>query len=138
MPQYHTKSEVERGFNIYRNVYKDTTGTFSARHLLFIWGGSCFKLIWHHISCWIFSYTFLSVLYRNVLYYNPRGKQMFEIMCIYCERFSGLVPITFITGFYVSQVVTRWWDQFMSLPWPDHLALKIVCLIPGMVLIFYI
>ena len=58
---------------------------------------------------------------------------MFELICIYAERFSGLVPITFITGFYVTVVVNRWWDQFMSLPWPDHLALKIVSFIPGKV-----
>ena len=56
---------------------------------------------------------------------------MFEMICIYAERFSGLVPITFITGFYVTQVVSRWWDQFMSLPWPGRLALKLVTNIPN-------
>ena len=46
-------------------------------------------------------------------------------------RFRSLIPITFLTGFYVSQVVSRYWDQFMSLPWPDRLALKLVSYIPG-------
>ena len=134
MPHYNTKSEVAKGQNIYRNQYDGTTTNFSAtRHLLLVWRGSCYKLIWHQISVWLFCYTFLSVLYRNVLYNatNPRHRQMFEMICIYAEKFSGLVPITFITGFYVTQVVNRWWDQFMSLPWPDRLALKLVTNIPN-------
>ena len=45
----------------------------------------------------------------------------------------NMIPITFLTGFYVTQVVARYWDQFMSLPWPDRIALKIVTHIPGKV-----
>ena len=48
-------------------------------------------------------------------------------------RFSNIIPITFLTGFYVTQVVTRYWDQFVSLPWPDRLAYKMVGYIPGKV-----
>ena len=133
MPQYNTKSEVAEGRNIYRNQYKETTKKFKfTQHLMFIWGGSCLKLIRHHILIWIVLYTLLSVLYRYVLYdcKNRRHKELFELVCIYAERFSGLLPITFITGFYVSNVVSRWWDQFMSLPWPDTLAMKLVTNIP--------
>ena len=139
MSYCHVKNDLDNGNNMYRNLYKGTAKNCAAtRHLIFIWRGSSFKLIWQPILIWIFCYAILSVIYRNVLFDIPRGKEMFELMCIYAERFSSLVPITFITGFYVSQVVTRWWDQFMSLPWPDHLALKIVCLIPGMVIIISI
>ena len=48
-------------------------------------------------------------------------------------RYSSIIPITFLTGFYVTQVVTRYWDQFVSLPWPDRLAYKLVSYIPGKV-----
>jgi hypothetical protein len=44
-----------------------------------------------------------------------------------------LIPITFLTGFYVTEVMRRYWDQFMSLPFPDVLALKLVSYIPGKV-----
>ena len=44
-----------------------------------------------------------------------------------------MIPITFLTGFYVSEVVRRYWDQFLSLPYPDRLALKLVAFIPGKV-----
>lgn len=42
-----------------------------------------------------------------------------------------MIPITFLTGFYVSQVVSRYWDQFMSLPYTDQLAYKLVTFVPG-------
>ena len=58
----NTKIKVEKGYNVHENVYKETTKNLSAtRHLLFIWGGSCYKLIWHHILCWIIVYSLLSL-----------------------------------------------------------------------------
>ena len=37
-------------------------------------------------------------------------------------------------GFYVANVVSRYWDQFISLPWPDRIAFKLVAYIPGQVI----
>jgi hypothetical protein len=51
-------------------------------------------------------------------------------------RFSKLIPVTFMTGFYVANVVSRYWDQFLSLPWPDRLAYKLVSYVPGQVNIY--
>ena len=48
-------------------------------------------------------------------------------------RYKQLVPMTFLTGFYVTEVVRRYWDQFMSLPFPDNLALKLVTYVHGKV-----
>ena len=30
--------------------------------------------------------------------------------------------MTFLLGFYVSNVAQRWWEQYKSLPWPDTLV----------------
>ena len=49
-------------------------------------------------------------------------------------RFQHFIPIAFLTGFYVSEVVKRYWDQFMNLPVPDRLALKLISYIPGKVI----
>jgi hypothetical protein len=38
-----------------------------------------------------------------------------------------------MTGFYVANVVSRYWEQFISLPMPDKLAYKLVAYIPGQV-----
>ena len=135
MPQYYSKRGVHGwSKNIYRNAYKDTTKEFSLTgHLFHMWKGSCYKLLWPNLSLWLFLYILLSIIYRFIIFDDPRSRQMFEIICIYCGRFSNLIPITFLIGFYVNQVVSRWWDQFMSLPWPDQLAIKLVNFCPGMV-----
>ena len=139
MPQYDTKDEVNRHNNIYRNMYKDTSNRYTtALHLLLKWKGSVAKLIGHIFFTWIFLYSVISCIYRNILIPNEdkRHRQMFELICVYANRFLNLIPITFLIGFYVSQVVSRWWDQFMSLPWPDFMALKLANFCPGHVSIF--
>ena len=102
-----------------------------------VWKASVAKLIWHDLVVFLLLYSALSLLYRLVLFDNEQYRELFELICIYCSRFRSLIPVTFLTGFYVSQVVARYWDQFMSLPWPDELALKLICFVPGQVGITY-
>ena len=120
--------------NIYHNIYGDTnrrwTGVLS---LLCRWKNSVYSLIWNDVFIFLLVYFFLSFLYRFLLVQYPTHKQTFEILCVYAESFTSSMPITFLLGFYVSQVVSRWWDQFMTLPYPDLLALKLVAFIPGRV-----
>uniref|UniRef100_A0A8C5N9M4 Bestrophin homolog n=1 Tax=Gouania willdenowi TaxID=441366 RepID=A0A8C5N9M4_GOUWI len=47
---------------------------------------------------------------------------MFEKLAIYCDRYAELIPVSFVLGFYVTLVVSRWWGQFENVPWPDRLA----------------
>ena len=118
--------------NIYYNSYTDTTRKWSGLwFLLFKWKGSVYRLVWHDMTIFIIAFGFLTIFYRVILIHYPVHKQHFELLCIYADRFSSAVPITFLTGFYVSQVVSRWWDQFTSLPYPDQLALKLVAFVPG-------
>ena len=120
--------------NIYYNTYSDTNRRWTGiASLLCRWKQSVFKLIWHNVILFLTGYFTLSILYRCVLFHYPSYKQTFEIVCIYADNFNSSIPITFLIGFYVSQVVSRWWDQFMTLPYPDVLALKLVAFIPGRV-----
>ena len=101
---------------------------------MLVWKGSVAKLIWHDLLMFLFLYYGMSSLYRTCLINDEVYREWFEIICIYCSRFQHLIPIEFLTGFYVTQVVTRYWDQFMSLQWPDRLALKLVSFVPGQVM----
>ena len=74
---------------------------------------------------------------RFVLFEHETLRQNFELLCIYAGRFSNFIPITFLTGFYVSQVVARWWSEFMTLPWPEKIAYRLVSFIPGNVCNFH-
>ena len=55
------------------------------------------------------------------------------MFCVFCQRFRKSIPVTFLTGFYVSQVVSRYWNKFSVLPYPDKIAMKIVTHICGTV-----
>jgi hypothetical protein len=126
--------QMRHSENIYYNMYAATNHRwFGMVGLLCRWKQSVFSLIWHDVVVFLVLYFVLSILYRYVLFDIPMYKQTFEMICIYSDRFRSSIPITFLIGFWVSQIVSRWWDQFMTLPCPDNLALKLVAFIPGRV-----
>ena len=58
------------------------------------------------------------------LNYYLLARVHFENISLYCGHFADLIPVTFILGFYVSLVVTRWWGQFETIPWPGKFSRK--------------
>ena len=118
--------------NIYTNIYKDSTRWYPGIWFLLLrWKGSVYKLLWIDFVLFISVYALISVLYRCVFFHYPEVRQSFELFCVFTQRFSSNLQITFLIGLYVSAVVERWWSQFMALPWPDQLAMKLVTFIPG-------
>ena len=93
--------------------------------------GSVYKLIWPHFTSFMVAYFALDLLHRFVL--TEDASQKFEMFCVFCQRFRKSIPVTFLTGFYVSQVVSRYWNKFSVLPYPDKIAMKIVTHITGTV-----
>ena len=126
--------KLNQGENIYRSIYSDTNRRWTGiLALLFRWKKSVYSLIWNHVITFFVAYFFLAFFYRFGLWHYPAYKQTFEILCIYADSFTKSMPVTFLIGFYVTQIVNRWWAQFMTLPYPDDLALKLVAFIPGRV-----
>jgi hypothetical protein len=60
--------------------------------------------------------------------------RVFEGLVQYCESYSDLIPLSFVLGFYVSIVMQRWWNQYVSIPWPDTIAVFVSSNIHGQVL----
>ena len=101
------------------------------------WKGSIFKIIFPDIIVYLIMYLALDFVYIFWLKQPNMAKyrEIYEIVCVWCARYRHMIPVTFLTGFYVAEVVRRYWDQFMSLPFPDKLALKIVTYVGGKVCI---
>jgi len=93
--------------------------------VLRIWKGSLLKGVWKDLTLFITLYTFISLLYRLCLWYDDDHRHHFEVLCCYCAKFSVRIPLSFLLGFYVTQVVSRWWEQWNALAWPDDLALNL-------------
>ncbi|KRX36518.1 Protein pelota -like protein [Trichinella murrelli] len=93
--------------------------------LLLRWRGSIYKLMYKEAIIYLTLYTVLSLVYRHGL--NEDQRVHFEKLSLFCERSLSFIPLTFILGFYVSMVVTRWWDVFMNIGWPDRIVLQVAC-----------
>ena len=57
--------------------------------------------------------------------------RLFESVVKYFDAFLNMIPLSFVLGFYVSYVASRWWQQFLAIPWPDKSFHTIACYIPG-------
>jgi bestrophin-3 len=50
----------------------------------------------------------------------------------YCAQNNTLIPVAFVLGFYVSLIMTRWWNQLGHIPWPDHMAMFVTANVHGL------
>jgi len=110
-----------------RDVASSTAGGFT--RLLFKWKGSLYKLICRELFLFLIVYSILGVIYRQFM--TPTQKKLFENVVRYFDAFLNLIPLSFVLGFYVSYVASRWWQQFLAIPWPDKSFHCVACYIPG-------
>ena len=103
-------------------------------------------MIYHNLIIFVVLYFFLSILYRFVLIQSEKERQVrqplpwiendtffikvllveanlfivkvFELLCIYADRFQSYIPLNFLIGFYVQQVPKLW-------SFPGHTTAKI-------------
>ena len=79
---YNTKN-LDR----YKNVYEDTTSRIqSVVNLFYVWKGSVTKLLWLELFVFLFCYYVLALLYWHVLILDETSAQIFEMICIYCQK----------------------------------------------------
>ncbi|KAG0713386.1 Bestrophin-1 [Chionoecetes opilio] len=77
--------------------------------------------------------SFLLVISLTVstIYVHRTSSEVFEKVTLHVSHFRNLIPISFVLGFYVSVIVTRWWGMYVSMPWPDTLAILLANHIHG-------
>jgi len=102
---------------------------FTSHAICFRWRASIYKLVWLDLTLFLFIYYSLSSIYRLLL--NEEQKRIFEAVVAYCNEYSDLIPLSFVLGFFVSIVMTRWWNQYMAIPWPDSIAVFVSATIHG-------
>ncbi|XP_077982195.1 bestrophin-2a-like [Glandiceps talaboti] len=103
----------------------------SFSRLLFMWRGSIYKLIWKELIVFLLLYYGLSIIYRFALT-TDELREPFELLCIFFkDRILGIIPLSFILGFYVSLVVSRWWSMYDTIPWTDETCQMIATHVQG-------
>lgn len=97
--------------------------------LLFKWRGSIYKLVFKELLIYGAAFAIISIAYRR--YMTEDQRRVFEKVSLYCNQTAGLIPLSFVLGFYVTFVVTRWWNQFVNLPWPDRVMHAVIMYVNG-------
>lgn len=104
--------------------------------LLFHWKGSVWKAIWRDVLVWLALYYSLRFALEKGFVEKSSKEVILKITKVFQSATSEM-PIGklataetvgairgpllgFMLGFYVTQVLTRWWAQVQSLPWPDE------------------
>lgn len=62
---------------------------------------------------------------------NRDDCKIFEAWVNYCSFCGKHIPLSFILGFFVANVMTRWWNQYQSIPWPTSIAVYVSSTIHG-------
>ncbi|KAH8864425.1 Bestrophin-2 [Schistosoma japonicum] len=91
--------------------------------LLLKWRGCIFKLIYIDVIVFMALYTLISCVYRYVL--SDESQRAFEEIIIFTRSFQGLIPVSFILGFYIDNVFMRFWRLFMTIPWAFKFCISI-------------
>ncbi|CAL2046457.1 unnamed protein product [Caenorhabditis brenneri] len=101
--------------------------------LLLRWKGSIWRAVWVELMIYLLFFYSIRLFYRNGIdfidgddEYKHKIRSMFESFCRQCDSYTRLIPLTFLLGFYVSNVVSRWWKQFETLYWPEDI-LSVMC-----------
>ncbi|VDK44001.1 unnamed protein product [Anisakis simplex] len=110
------------------------TGNFC--RLLMRWKGSIWRLVWRELAIFLFLYYTIRLFYTQVLTRlddddAEKYRRIFEQVALMFDDYTRLLPLTFLLGFYVSNVVSRWWRQFESLAWPEDMLSVLCTVIPG-------
>ncbi|VDM58360.1 unnamed protein product [Angiostrongylus costaricensis] len=101
--------------------------------LLLRWKGSIWRSVWVELVAFILLFYAVRIFYHyGIPLLDQTGeleyKKKFRMLCLEFNEYTRLIPLTFLLGFYVSNVVSRWWRQFECLSWPEDL-LSMVCMI---------
>ncbi|VDO89300.1 unnamed protein product [Heligmosomoides polygyrus] len=103
--------------------------------LLFRWKGSLWRSVWKELFLYVALFYAIKIFYLygiDRLADDPDDREMyrskFEALCRMFNEYTKLIPLTFLLGFYVSNVVSRWWKQFECLSWPEDL-LSLLCVV---------
>jgi len=104
-----------------KKLYQDQIlGETRTDPILSRWRSSIWKLLWKDLLAYTIIFLLVQIIYKFAL---PEEHQIqFEHFVRYCNTQNAGLPLTFLLGFYVSLVVSRWWSQYCSLPWPDTIA----------------
>ncbi|CAJ0572790.1 unnamed protein product, partial [Mesorhabditis spiculigera] len=99
------------------------------------WRGSIWKAVWRELLVYLILYFCVRIWYKVMIDWffgdhAAHAKHNFGELCHMFYEYTHAIPLTFLLGFYVHNVVDRWWHQFKSLRWPEDIMAPLCIVIP--------
>uniref|UniRef100_A0A8R1XRX2 Bestrophin homolog n=1 Tax=Onchocerca volvulus TaxID=6282 RepID=A0A8R1XRX2_ONCVO len=119
---------------------------FIPLRVLFRWNGSVWKYIYKELLIWIIIFLAISFFYRSNYFLNAQQKMyilflatfhnntainIFGNLVRYFDTRLEYIPITFILGFFVDTILSRWSNIFINMGYIESYALFIANYIRG-------
>uniref|UniRef100_A0A1I8EUB9 Bestrophin homolog n=2 Tax=Wuchereria bancrofti TaxID=6293 RepID=A0A1I8EUB9_WUCBA len=99
--------------------------------VLFRWKGSVWKLIYKELLVWTILFLAISFIYRSDYFLNAKQKIIFGNLAYYFDTRLEYIPITFILGFFVDTILSRWSNIITNMGYIESYALFISNCIHG-------
>ncbi|PAA60023.1 hypothetical protein BOX15_Mlig017879g1 [Macrostomum lignano] len=90
--------------------------------LLFRWTGSVWEMLWVDYIFFVTAYVILAVIYHQALANHEHRMITFEAVVRWLSKIRTSVPLSFMLGFFVSTVFSRWWSTCMAIPWLSSMS----------------
>ncbi|CAD5227823.1 unnamed protein product [Bursaphelenchus xylophilus] len=98
--------------------------------LLIRWRGSVWKAVLPQLTVWTLAYMGISMVYRFA--FDRDQQEIFEKVVRYFDKdLSKYLPLSFLLGFFVTQVVSRWSHITEDFGWIDNSATNFANFIHG-------
>ncbi|CAL8104258.1 unnamed protein product [Calicophoron daubneyi] len=92
-------------------------------HILKKWRGSIYKVIYMDLLVYLIGFYIFDLTYRFLL--NENQKRVYEGFVDYCKEAEKHIPISFLLGFFVAGVMSRWFLVFPAIPWLNGISLSV-------------
>ncbi|VDN58794.1 unnamed protein product [Dracunculus medinensis] len=107
------------------NLDVSRASAFSFFRLLFRWKASIWKIALKELFVWTILFLIISFIYRTEYFLTSEQKMIFEDIAHYFNTRLDFIPLTFILGFFVNIIMTRWSSLFDNMGYIENYAIRI-------------
>lgn len=80
-------------------------------------------MLFFDLLVFLLIYYTIWLVYINFL--SEKQQSDFEAVVKYCKQYVNSFPISFVLGFFVSTIMTRWWNQYQTIPSSTALSIYV-------------
>ncbi|VDN53031.1 unnamed protein product [Dracunculus medinensis] len=99
--------------------------------LLFRWKASIWKIVIKELFVWIIAFFGISFIFRTPFFLTQNQKFLIEKLANYFDTYLNSINLTFILGFFVSNIAVRWDEVIKNMGYIESFAIYVSNFIRG-------